>query len=144
MSYTTRLAKYEEKEREQIVKLYIDNLWPIAHLEPDLLTVIKSIYLAIHQERQIVVERDGEIAGCTSFVEGTYWYSPQKCLFDTGFFIVPKYRKTRAAKVLLDALNAEAKRRGAVLIMGAGTKDKSVAPIMAKRYPQIGAAFLVN
>lgn len=142
--YTTRYAVYEGEEKERIAELYIDNLWRIAHLEPEMLTVIKSIYQAIFQQRLIVVERDGEIIGCTSFVEGTYWYTPKKMLFDTGFFIVEKYRKTRAAAVLFNALKQEAVARDATLIMGAGTKDETVAPVMKKRYLQIGSAFMVT
>lgn len=142
--YSARLAVYDKAEREEIVRLYIDNLWAIAHLSPDLLTVINSIYQAIQQGRVIVVERDGKIIGCTSFVQGTYWYSPKACIFDTGFFIVAEYRKTRASSILFNALKAEAVKRDAHLVMGAGTKDKTVAPIMAKRYPQIGSAFLVT
>lgn len=142
MSYVVRHGEWSE--REQIVDLYIKNLWHIAHLEPDLETVFKSIYHAIDARRLFVCERDGQIIGCTSYAMGTFWYTPKEMLFDTGFFIVPEFRKTRAASLLLNALKAEAKRLGTVLIMGAGTKDKTVAPIMAKRYQQIAAAFVVR
>lgn len=68
--YETRYAV--ESEREKIADLYIKNLWHIAHIPPDLLTVIRSVYQAVHQGRVILIERSGEIAGCTSFVEGSY------------------------------------------------------------------------
>lgn len=140
--YTTRYAAWDDHQK--VADLYVENLWHIAHIAPDILTVLKSIYQAIHQTRVIVIERDVEMIGCASFVEGTYWFTPEKMLFDTGFFIAAKYRKTRAAAVLFNALKAEANKRGGTLIMGAGTKDPTVAPIMAKRYPQIGAAFMVT
>lgn len=140
--YTTRFAKWGE--REKIAHLYIENLWQIAHFPPDVETVFKSIFHAVFEGRVIVCECGDKIVGCTSFVEGTYWYTPAKMLFDTGLFVCADYRKTRAGFTLLNALRDEAKARAAHLVMGAGTKDKSVAPMMAKRYAQIGAAFVVN
>lgn len=139
--YTTRYAVWDE--RAEIADLYIKNLWGIAHLEPDLETVFKSIYQAVFQTRVIVVLCGEKIVGCTSFVAGTYWYTPKKMLFDTGLFVVPEFRKTRASLMLLNALKHEARGQDATLIMGAGTKDATVAPILAKRYQQIGAAFVV-
>lgn len=140
--WATRLATYDE--RDAIVRLYIENLWPIAHLPPDTYTVCQSVFQAIAQNRVFVVTRAGEIVGCASFVEGTYWYTPQKCLFDTGLFVVKHARKTRALHLLKEAMKGAARERGALLIIGAGTTDETAAALMKKRDKQIGAAYLVE
>ncbi len=141
--FTTRYASYEETEREEIVRLYVDNLWDIAKVKPDLMTVIKAIYHEIKDNRVIVVETDGKIVGCASWIISHYWFSPEEILFDTGFFIAKEYRKTRAAHVLLNAFKAEAVKQNKRLIMGAGTTDQSVLSTMEKRYPKMGTGFLV-
>lgn len=142
LQMTTRYAT--EADAKDVLRLFVENLWPIAHFQPDMRTVGEAIFVAITQNRMIVVERNGEIAGCAAFDVLRYWYSAKHMVFDQGLFVVPTYRKTRAAALLLNALKDEALRRNTVLVMQAGTKDKSVAPILAKRYPAIGVAFVVD
>lgn len=141
-TYAVRHAKWEE--REEIVDLYIKNLWPIAHFQPDTEEVFKTIYRAIDDNRCLVVERNGDIVGSTSYIVSSYWYSKQPVICDTGFFVLPEQRKSRATAKLLDGLKREAKRHKALLIIGAGTRDRSVAAILAKRYPLINSAFVVT
>lgn len=140
--YNTRLAHWDE--REEIFKLFHDNLVPVAKLKHDILTAARSIYFAIEQGRLLVVERNGQIIGCTAFIEGQYWYSPQPIIYDMGFFVIPEYRKTSATGRLLGALKAEAKRRGALLAIGAGTNDPTVSNILSKRHPMLTITYLVN
>lgn len=131
-------------EAEEIVRLYVENLWPIAHIQPDIETVCKEIYGSLSRGQTLVVECDGKIVGCASYQINHVWYSSQEMLFDTGFFIIPSFRKTRATSVLFRALKKEAFDRSTILIMAAGTKDSSVAQIMAKRYRMISAVFAVT
>ncbi len=133
-----------EDDAKEVLRLFIENLCPIAHFTPDLQTVGEAIFHAITQERIIVVEKDSRIIGCAGFDVLKYWYSAKPMVFDQGLFVIPEYRKTRAAALLLNALKDEAKKRNTELVMQAGTKDESVAAILDKRYLKIGVAFLVR
>lgn len=143
-TYTARYATGEKSEREHVVDLFCANLWPIAWIPPDMETVILSIFAAIAEQRVIVLERENRIVGCAKFDIGKFWYTPRTMVFESGCFVVPEYRKTYAPFRLFQALQDEARKRDALLIMGAGTKDATVAPNLLKRYPHIASAFLVD
>lgn len=140
--YATRLATYDE--REEIARLYVDNLWPIASLPPDMLTVVRSLYVAIKEGRVLVVTHAGKIVGSTTFMDGEYWFTPQPLLCEAGFFIIPAYRKTSAGARLLEALKAEARQRSAMLVLSISTKSDDATKVIAKRHEHTLSIFLVK
>jgi len=59
---------------------------------------------AIHRLFALAVEERGKIRGALILDDTPPWWSSAPALFETGFYIDPKYRKgTRAAADLLDA-----------------------------------------
>lgn len=140
--YTVHIARADEVD--EIIRLFIENLWHIAPIPPDAPKVAREICQSIAAGRMLVLEREGEIVGAASYVITSFWYSTEEFLFDTGAFVIPKYRKTRAGFVLWEAMKKEARDQGKRFLIGAGTTDATVAPIWAKRYPQITIGFLVD
>lgn len=126
-----------------VARLFIENLWPIAHFHPDLKTVSVEIWQAVHENRVFVVERDGAVIGCAAYAMLKPWYLAELQMWDQGVFVIPEYRKTRAAWMLLEALKSEARRLHKTLIISANTKNTEVAPILAKRYRKIADVFVV-
>jgi hypothetical protein len=141
--YRARLAM--PGDANEVIRHYVENLWGISHLQPDAATVASGIMLMIQQRRLFVVERAGQIVGCASYVLcAGYWFTPLEFMYDTGFFIVPRWRKSRAGYVLWELFKAEGRRLGKQIVLGAGTTDPTMLSILSKRYKQIGVAFLVD
>ncbi len=140
--FITRLAR--EDEAATVLALFIDNLWAIAQFPPDMMAVGREIYAAITDGRVFVVERDGTVVGCAAYAICRPWYVAKPQMWDQGIFVVPAWRKTRAAFLLMKALETEAERLDMPLIFSANTRNEAAAPIMAKRHRKIAEVFVVR
>lgn len=141
-STLVRLAR--EDEAGTVLRLFVEHMVPIAHFKADLPTMAVEIYNAIIQERIFVADRAGEIIGCAAYVMSRPWYIAHDQMYDQGIFVVPEFRKTRAAYLLKSALEAEAAEKNVTLIFSANTKNPDMAPLMAKRHRKISDVFVVR
>lgn len=138
----TRFA--DENEAAVILKLFIENLCPIAHFPPHIPSMADEIFRLIQVRQLFVATRDGEIVGCAAFVVSRPWYLDVEQMWDQGVFVTLKHRKGPAAYRLRQALINESERRGLTLIFCANTKNQEAAPVMAKRHKKIGEIFVLR
>ena len=127
-----------------VLRLFVENLWPIAHFEPSMQAVGMGIWNAVNEGRVFVAERDGEIIGCAAYADMQFWYMDKPQMWDQGIFVVEKYRKSRAAFMLDKALKDEAEARGMTLLYAANTQNPDAGRIMNKRYRKISEVFVVR
>lgn len=138
------VRKADESEADKVLDLYIECLWPIAHFQPHLPTVGVEIYNAVREGRVFVVQRDDELIGCAGYQMLRPWYLEKPQLWDQGIMVKPRWRKSRAAFLLLSALEIEAVTLGATFILSANTQNEETAKICDKRYRKIADVYVVR
>jgi len=128
-----QISKLTEKEEDfkKVVNFLLDNFVPehrMGLLSASNLNLEKALKWVMHniKEAAFVLEQDGKVIGSIGLNRTSPWYSDADYLTDGWLYVLPEYRKTGMAGMLLKAAKDYAENNNLPLIIGVFSKEEPI------------------
>ncbi len=141
------VARAEPWHAPTLAALLAKEMWPeIGYGTIDLDKVVENICACIATGAVFVTVENGEMTGSLGIRESEgWWWSRDTYLSEQWVFVRPKFRKSRAAFLLLKAATGFAKERGKLLVFGISSPlDMSRKEKLFGRFGRKAGCFYVS